>query len=376
MGLKVSKLEVNNEDVNNQKTSFLTKEITLFGTTSFGNKKKERFYEELSVLLNSGIRLKEAFELVIESETNEKSKQLFEEILLKTTNGIPFSEVLQDDKNFTPYEYYSIKIGEESGTLDKVINTLSAYYKRKNAQRRDLINAITYPIILLLTAILIFGFMLKFVVPMFEEIFRQNQVELPMLTKVVLRWSHWVEDYFLLIILGLLGIFILYQSIKSKIVIRTFIDSIILRIPILGNFIKTAQIAKFTEATALLVGAKVSIVESFTMVQGMVRFVPLEKALESAQNNLLQGESLSLSLKKTDFFDAKMIALLRVAEETNKTSYVFDTLNEQYNNEVIQKSKRFSIILEPIINVVIGLLVGLILVAIYLPMFEMGNVLK
>lgn len=376
MGLKVSNIRREKQDKEDQGTSILTREINLFGSTSFGNKKKERFYEELSVLLNSGIRLKEAFELVIESENNEKNKQLFENILSETNNGLAFSDVLEKDSNFTPYEYFSIKIGEESGTLDKVINTLAAYYKRKNAQRRDVVNAITYPIILLATAILIFGFMLKFVVPMFEEIFRQNQVELPSLTRIVLSWSHWLEDYFILMLIAIAGLFFLYQAIKNKQRVRTIIDNALLRIPVLGSFIKTSQIAKFTEATALLVGAKVSILESLSMVQGMIRFVPLEKALQAAQDQMLEGESLSTALKKTKFFDSKMIALLRVAEETNKTSYVFNTLNEQYNNEVVQKSKRFSIVLEPIINVVIGLLVGLILVAIYLPMFEMGNVLK
>ncbi|TVZ52261.1 type II secretion system F family protein [Dokdonia sp. Hel_I_53] len=377
MGLNVSKIEkIAQEKKRKEKGSILNKEISFTTNKNFSSKNRERLYEELSVLLSSGIRLNEALQLVIESENNEKSKLLFQTIFKETTDGLSFSNALEKTTQFSPYEYYSIKIGEESGTLDKVITTLAGYFKRKNAQRKDLINAISYPIILLTTAILIFGFMLKFVVPMFEEIFRQNQVELPYLTKMVLNWSHFLEDYFLIIIIIIIGSLLIFNFIKSKKRVRYIIDHSILKIPLLGSFIKTTHTAKFTEATALLVGAKVSILEALRMVQNMIRFIPLENALLEAQSQMLEGENLSIALGSTGFFDSKMIALLRVAEETNKTSFVFDKLNEQYNNEVIQKSKRFSIVLEPIINIVIGVLVGLILVAIYLPMFEMGNVFK
>jgi len=115
--------------------------------------------------------------------------------------------------------------------------------------------------------------------------------------------------------------------------------------------------------------------KSIRLAKDMVEFYPLEKALDNAQANILRGQSLSDSLKAEAFFDNKMIALVRVAEETNQTAFVFGRLNEQYGKELIQRSKLFSTTLEPAIILIVGILVATILVAMYLPMFALANVL-
>lgn len=377
MGIKISTLkkEKKAKDAPSSLDSILKKEITLFGNP-FNSKKKEQFYTELSVLLTSGIRLKDAVYLIGESQKKKEDASLFLTIGDRIVAGDDFSKVLQENKNFTMYEEHSIRIGEKSGALEKVAKSLANFYRRKNEQRRNIINALTYPIILLITALLAVTFMLRFVVPMFQDMFRQNDIDLPIITQSVIKSSEWMGKYGWLFLVLLLLFVIFQKQFSKKIWYRIQRDSFLLKLPLIGSFIKTSNIARFTQAVSLLVSTKVSIVQSIHLAKEMIDFIPLESALEQVENDILKGKSLSESLKEHSFFDSKMVALVRVAEETNQTEYVFERLSEQYNEEMLQKSKTFSTILEPIIILIVGIIVGVILISMYLPMFELGNVLK
>ena len=377
MGLKINDLKKGKErkDEPSSLDSILKKEITLFGS-SFGSKKKEQFYTELSVLLTSGIRLKDAVFLIAESQKKKEDIDLFEGIGNRIVAGDDFSKILKEQKHFTTYEEHSVRIGEESGALERVTKSLAEFYRRKNEQRRNIVNALTYPIILLITALLAVTFMLRFVVPMFQDMFRQNDIDLPVITQSVIGVSNWLGSYGWLI-LGFLLLFIVFQKqLNKKKWYRARKDAFLVKLPLIGSFVKVSNIARFTQAVSLLVSTKVSIVQSIHLAKEMIDFYPLENVLEKIEADIQKGKSLSESLKEHSFFDRKMIALVRVAEETNKTDYVFERLSEQYNQEVLQKSKTFSTILEPFIILIVGIMIGVILIAMYLPMFEIGSVLK
>jgi type IV pilus assembly protein PilC len=134
-------------------------------------------------------------------------------------------------------------------------------------------------------------------------------------------------------------------------------------------------LAQFTQAVALLTASKVPMLNSIQLVGKMIDFYPLQSALKSVEENLLKGESLSKSLEEHPFFEPKMVALVKVAEETNQNEYIFQRLNDQYNTQIHQQSKLFSTVLEPFIIIVIGALVGVILIAMYLPMFKLSSVI-
>ena len=133
--------------------------------------------------------------------------------------------------------------------------------------------------------------------------------------------------------------------------------------------------AQFTQAVALLSAAKVPILNSIQLVKNMLSFKPIQDGLDIVEKNIIKGKSLSESLAQSAYFDSKMIALVKVSEETNQTEYIFEKLNLQYNTEVQQQSKLVSTVLEPLIIVFVGLFVGIILIAMYLPMFRLGSVL-
>ena len=357
-----------------EKESILKKEITLFGKT-FSNKHKEAFYTEMSVLLHSGIHLKDALKLLADAEKKKLNRALLNGLLEQVITGSALSEAMKGQDAFTDYEFYSIKIGEETGTLAKVMQELGIFYARKNEQRRHVTAALTYPVIILMTALLVVAFMLRYVVPMFQDIFKQNGVDLPPITRFIIALSEIMREQFWWILLLVLAVITSIYFIKEKRWFKKGKDQFLSKVPVLGKFLRTVHLSQFTQAVSLLVAAKVPMVNSIQMVKRMINFIPLQEVLEKVEDSLLKGSALSDSLQGHEVFDDKMISLVKVAEETNQTEFIFERLNQQYNQQVQQRSKLLSTVLEPFIIVFIGIVVGVILIAMYLPMFELSNVL-
>lgn len=377
MGFKLDQTLEKTTTIPSQKEGldkWLKKEITLFGSF-FNSKKKESFYNELAILLKAGLQLREALELLSGNQKKEKLRLFFAQMVNELDSGLGFSEVLRKRTEFTEYEYYSVEIGEESGNLGTILQELATFYAQKNEQRRNLISALTYPLIILSTAILVVVFMLRMVVPMFEDIFKQNGVELPTITQWIIGVSNIIEHYGLIILLGVFALVLLRKPLMRREAIRRKWDYLILKVPYLGNFLRLVYMAQFTQAVALLTTSKVPMLNSVQMAKKMLQFYPLQDALTTMESRILKGTSLHQSLKGNKVFDHKIISLVKVAEETNQTEYIFKKLNQQYVIEVQQKSKMLSTIMEPIIIIVIGGFVGVILVSMYLPMFRLSSVL-
>jgi type II secretory pathway component PulF len=350
----------------------LKKEISLFGD-SFNTKKKQAFYQELTVLLKAGVSFKEGLSLIVESLKKNADKELIQSILNQVVNGKPFSEALSASKSFTEYEYYSIQIGEETGTTAQVCNELGHFFERKNEQKRIIVAALTYPSIVLSTAVLVVVFMLSYVVPMFQDIFKQNNMELPFLTQLIVQLSILTKTYGIYFLILLITFISSTRFFKNNVRYKRTLHYFLIKIPVLGAFMTKVYLAQFTQAVTLLTTAKVPLLNSIQMVKKMIRFVPLQEALEEVEKSILKGNSLSSSLKNTPLFDNRIISLVKVAEETNQTEYVFKQLSEQYNQEVVQQSKIMTTVLEPFIILFVGVLVAVLLVAMYLPMFQLSS---
>lgn len=352
--------------------SLLKKEISLFGD-SFNNKKKQAFYQELAILLKAGVSFKEGLSLIVESLKKNTDKELIQSILSQVVNGKPFSEALAASKSFTEYEYFSIQIGEETGTTAQVCNELGHFFERKNEQKRIIVAALTYPSIVLSTAVLVVVFMLSYVVPMFQDIFKQNNMELPFLTQIIVKLSIWTKTFGVYFLIAIFAFIFSTRFFKNNVKYKRALHYFLIKIPVLGTFMTKVYLAQFTQAVTLLTTAKVPLLNSIQMVKKMIHFVPLQEALEKVEQSILKGNSLSSSLKNTPLFDNRIITLVKVAEETNQTEYVFKQLSEQYNQEVVQQSKIMTTVLEPFIILFVGVLVAVLLVAMYLPMFQLSS---
>ena len=352
----------------------LFKKEIRFGA-SFSTKKKEAFYTELYVLLHAGLPLKDALVLIGEEQKKLQNKTLITQIVTDLINGKNFSNAIKGNKEFSAYEYHSLKIGEQTGTLQNVTKELGAFYKRKNKQRRIILSALSYPIIVLLTAFLAVLFMLQFVVPMFADIFKQNKVALPWITKKILSASTFFQEYWYLSFVIVVGIFLFVQLYKKKIWYQKITTSVLLKIPLVGPFIRKVKIAQFTQAITLLTGAKVPLLNGIQLTKKMIGYYPLEIALEKIEQDILQGKSLHQSMSTYNIFDKKMVSLIKVADETNQNETIFQRLTEQYNEEIEYQSNMISATIEPLIILFLGAIVATILIAMYLPMFQLSSVI-
>jgi len=344
-----------------------------FGDGQLPDKKKEAFYNELSTLIKSGIDIKTSLALTTSSYTNIKDVQLFELIQREVIEGKSLSEALKDNQKFSQYEYYSVRIGEETGKMGEVLTELAKYYKSKIQQQRKIVAAVTYPLLVLSTSFAAIFFMIKFVVPMFADVFKRFGGKLPYITSLIVSISDWFDRYIYLLLLVLLGHVGFYLFNRKKDWFKKRLSIVLLRVPIVGNILKKIYLARFANTMRLLTGTNTPLLQALGMVKQMITFYPIEASLQIAEQDILLGLSLSSALGKHAFYPVKFIQMIKIAEEVNKLEYFFGQLADQYTEEVEYQTNAISSLLEPLIIIFLGLAVGIILIAMYLPMFQMGS---
>ena len=377
MGIKLSKIEkvkrVAKAVDPTQKSSNSFDLGMSFGSKKLKDAKKEEFYSEVFLLLQSGLDLKRSIEIFTGQQTLENVKKLFEGIEERLVKGSSFSDALRQSSDFSAYEYYSIKIGEESGQLLEVLSELGSYYQRKMKQQKQLVSAFTYPTVILMTAIIAVGFMMNFIVPLFADAFKRFNADLPALTQFIVNLSEGFRHYwwlFLIILAGAgLGIYSL-QKIKQ---VRVWVSERIIHIPLFGILLQKIYLARFCQSMALMVTARTPLIVSLDLVGQMVGYLPLERALKEVSQEIYQGKMLNEAMASKPLFDQRMVSLIKVGEETNKLDVIFKKLYEQYSGEADHRTTMMNALLEPILIVVVGCLVAVILIAMYLPMFKIGN---
>jgi len=352
--------------------ALLNKDIS-FGSKELSDKKKEYLYLELSSLLLAGINLKSSFELVMADQEKEKEKQLFMTIQEDVLNGAPFSKAMEKSGRFSLYEVYSLQIGEETGKLIDVLEDLARFYKNKIKQRRKIVSALTYPCVVLSTSLGAVFFMLKFVVPMFGDVFKRFGGQLPWITEKIIGISQGMENNFFsfVVICAAIGGCLWYWRKTEK--FRRMFSGTVLRIPVAGNIVQKIYLARFCNSMRLLINARLPLLRAIALTKQMVGYYPIETSLQQIEDDIMNGRSLHQSMQQFSIFPAKMIQLLKVGEETNQLDHFFAKISEQYIEEVEYKTSTISSVMEPLIIIFLGLIVGVILIAMYLPMFQMSN---
>ncbi|MBW4890134.1 type II secretion system F family protein [Mucilaginibacter sp. HMF5004] len=350
----------------------LNKDIS-FGSTELPDKKKEYLYLELSSLLKAGIDLKSSFELITADQQKEKDKELFAGIQKAVLAGSTFSQALKDTQKFSLYEVYSLQIGEETGKLIEVLSDLAKYYQSKIKQRRKIVGALTYPIIVLSTSLGAVFFMLKFVVPMFGDVFKRFGGKLPWITEKIIGISQALQDNFVIGLLLILSVAVFIFSSRKTEQFRKIFSLSVLKIPVIGNLVQKIYLARFCNSMRLLINAKLPLLRAIALIRQMIRYYPIDSSLATIESDIMNGKSLHQSLQQFSVYPAKMVQLVKVGEETNQLDYFFGIISEQYVEEVEYKTTTLSSAMEPLIIIFLGLIVGVILVSMYLPLFQMSN---
>jgi len=353
------------------KWDFLNKDIQLFGS-GLPDKVKESFYLELGSLMDAGVDIRSSLEL-IQTGYKKKYQKIFSEILSQIINGSTLSQALHSQNGFSPYEFYTIQIGEETGKLGTVIKELANYFNKKIKQRRQIIGALMYPLVVIIVTLSAIAFMISYVIPMFADIYKRSGDELPSITKAVISFGDAGRHYGMSLFLSLLAFICFCFWQRKKNWFRSPISRILLKLPFWGSLMQKIYLNRFSHTMNLLLDAKLPMVTAIQLCKQIIRFYPIETALSTIEEDIIKGQSLSKALEQYKVFPRKMIIMIKVAEEVNQLEFFFKRISDQYTNEVEYQTSILSKVIEPLIIVLLGLIVGVILIAMYLPLFQLGQ---
>ena len=334
---------------------------------------RAKLYAQLSKLLSAGVDLKSAIEVLISQQGKKFTKDQLERSLENIVNGESLFESLNSEIGLSEYEYYSIKIGEETGKLSIILKELGGFFKQKVSQQRKFINAFSYPFVVIVTAIVVVIFMIRFLVPMFEGVYHQFGGEMPFLTQQLIFISNFLGHYGWLILLASFGLGIGYYLIRRRPRIRSIRSKILYATPILSELFKNYYLGRFSRYMYLLTSSKVGIISALQLTRKVISCYPLEIGLEVVEDEVMKGSSLSAAMESNPFFDEKTVALIKVGEEVNQLEEMFLELSDEYYEDFEQQTEVLNKFLEPALILFLGVVVGAILVALYLPMFKLSS---
>lgn len=373
---RIQKSKVKDESSSLEKViALLNKDISLFNS-GLNDKKKQYLFSQLEILIQARIDIGTALKLLAEISTVKNGKAIFETIYSKVIAGSSLSGALLQTGYFSSYEIFSIQIGEETGRLEKVLKDISSFYTKKIKQRRSIVNALTYPVLVLSVAFGSVFFMLNVVVPMFAEVFKRFGSDLPFITRMIMGASHFMTGFFpFFAVIVSAGIIFLYTS-RTKDWYKKWSALLLLKIPVVGPLLLKIYTARLCSSLSLLLESKVPVVKALRLVKEMVDFYPIVSTLDQIEQSILNGKSLHKSMQSFPVFEPKMIALIKVAEEVNKLDEMFYNMANQYADDAEYQVSILNSLLEPVLIIFLGLVVGVILIGMYLPLFQLGVNIK
>lgn len=370
------KIEIEERQKPNKRLADIGFKANLDILKRFTNKQKQEFYREFATLIKSGVDYNQALRILSSQQKSKFLKTLFDTINKDIIKGKAFNQAIKEHKYFSPYEFYSIKIGEETGRLSDIFDQLHTYFTRKIKMRRQITSVLAYPIFVLFITFGVLYFMLNYVVPMFSSIFKQFGKELPKITQLVLNLSEQFNVIALTIVGAVIVAFFGHKFLSKYESYNSMRAKLLLKIPFFGALIKKIYLARFCQSFSLLLAAKTPLITTVELTNKMISFYPLKKALEHTKYDILKGETLTNSLKKHSIFTAKIISLTEIGEQVNELDEIYDKLANQYNEDIDHSTKLIGTILEPVMILLIASIVGFIMIAMYSPIFDLSKILE
>jgi type IV pilus assembly protein PilC len=334
--------------------------------------------KQLSIMLNAGIPIVSAFNILIEQIKHPKLKKIIRSIKENVEAGSSFSNALKEYKDiFSDLYINMVESGEASGNLDVVLQRLVITMEKDLELKRKLKGALIYPTMVSIVAVGVIALILTFVIPTFSKMYADSGMQLPLLTRMVIGASNFLRDYIIIILLMLaiiIGAFVIAK--KKSIKFRTYIDSVLLKLPLLGTLILKTSIARFSSILSMLTAGGVSILEAIDIGAKTSGNLIIENALNKVKESVKEGSNLSDPVSKAGIFPDMVSQMISVGEETGKLEDMLVKVSQYYEEEVDNSVKNLTTMLEPIIIVFLGVIVGTLVIAMYLPIFKMGQAIK
>ncbi len=347
--------------------------VDLIGRSGLSDVEKERIYREFASLFDANIDVRNVIQILKELSEKKGTVKVLAGIQAKVEQGVTLSEAIAPMPEFTNYERSVIRIGEESSALPTVFAQLAEHYKGKLKLKRTVRQAMAYPLFVLCISSLVIIFMMNVVVPMFAEVFARSGAELPKLTRVVMHISESFKTWFGLLILGVIGAVIALKLAMKRATVSRRVEFFQLRIPFFGEIKRKTWLARISQSLDLLLRTGAPLDKAIELSADMNDSVVMRETLHTLKQDLVRGGSMKESLKKHVVFDTAFVAKVGVAEEIKQLDKTFSAMADQYTEEVEHKTAVMGSILEPATILIISVFVGIVLVAMYLPMFKLST---
>ena len=344
------------------KQKILPKDITLFS-------------RQLATLIASGAPLAQGFNIVIEGTENPQMRALLAEVRADIVAGAPLAESLgKHPRYFDELFRNLIGSGEKSGALEAMLERLAAYKEKSEAIKGKVKKATAYPIAVVVIAFLVTAVLLLYVVPQFEELFANFGAELPVFTRFVLHLSQIFQESWHLIFGGLAVAFVGFmQAMKRSPRFAFGVDRIKLRLPIFGAVFTKAAIARYARTLSTMFAAGVPLVEAMDQVSGAAGNRIYRDAILRVRDDVANGQSLNVAMRRTRRFPNMVTQMIAIGEESGALDHMLGKIADYYEQEVDDAIDGLSTLIEPLIMAILGIILGGLIVAMYLPIFAMGD---
>ena len=335
------------------------------------------FTRQLATMMKAGVPLVQAFDIVAEGTDHEKMRELIMTVRTDVSSGTGLAGALEKHPAYFDELFCSlVASGENSGTLEVMLDRVATYKEKTEALKAKIKKALTYPIAVIVVAIVVTGILLVKVVPQFAETFQSFGSDLPGFTLFVLRISEWVQSWWFIMLLGFFAAGYLFSQAKRR--SKRFadgIDAVALKLPIIGSVVHDAVIARFSRTLSTTFAAGVPLPDALESTAGAAGNAIYAQGIRHIRDDVTSGTALAISIRTTGLFPTMLLQMTAIGEESGSLDDMLGKVADHYEAAVDNAVDSLSSLMEPMIMSILGVLVGGLMIAMYLPIFMLGSVI-
>ena len=334
------------------------------------------FARQMATMMKAGVPLLQSFDIIAEGVDNPNMRKLVDDIKQHVASGNSFAAALRTrPEHFDDLFCNLVEAGEQAGALESLLDRVATYKEKTEALKAKIKKAMNYPIAVVVVAIIVSAILLIKVVPQFETVFSSFGAELPAFTQFVIGISQALQEWwFVFLIACFAAFFALAETNKRSEKFRNWIDRMALKAPIVGDIIYKSSVARYARTLATTFAAGVPLVEALDSVAGATGNIVFKDAVLKIKQDVTSGMQLNFSMRSTGVFPSMAIQMTAIGEESGALDAMLDKVASYYEAEVDNAVDGLTALMEPLIMSVLGVLVGGLIIAMYLPIFQLGNV--
>lgn len=345
-----------------------------------GLKELTIFSRQFSLLLNAGLTLSEAIDTIEDQTQNSSFRDILHQVKIDIQSGVTLTAAMaKHPRAFSRFMVSMVHAGEIGGALDRILERIAVFYEKELELKSKVKAALVYPIVVLTIALGITYFMLTYIVPQFADFyadFSEGTAKLPALTRNLIEVSEWVQQYGPYLAGGIVVFVLIFWKFRNSKWGHRILDPVVLRIPIFGALARKVAITRFTRTFGTLTQSGVPIMESLEVAKNTSSNDVVSRAIQYVRERIREGESIHSPMKRTGVFPAIVTNLISVGEEAGNLEEMLYKLSDYYDIEIDSTVRALASIIEPILVIMVGCLVGTVVVGLYLPIFNLVNVIQ